>query len=282
MRIIRTIPELLAWRKDCFQQNLSVGFVPTMGALHDGHIHLVARALHENECVVVSIFVNPTQFNNPVDLEKYPRTEEQDIHLLEKNGCSVVFIPTVETMYPSDSEVKMTFGYLENIMEGAFRPGHFQGVGLIVAKLFNRVLPTRAYFGQKDVQQVAVIHRLIHDLSFPIELVVCQTVREDSGLAMSSRNQRLSAEGKQKAAQIYAYISRLAVDFSAGFSWEQCIEIAQVACLSDVPELTVEYIELVEYPSLLPVKGEYLAANSYAICFAGYLEEVRLIDNIVF
>lgn len=282
MLIIRTISELITWRKDCFQQNKSVGFVPTMGALHDGHISLVARALLENDQVIVSIFVNPTQFNNPTDLEKYPRTEETDVALLKKNGCTAVFIPNVETMYPATSEVQITFGYLEKIMEGAFRPGHFQGVGLIVAKLFNRVLPTRAYFGQKDLQQAAVIHRLIEDLSFPVELIVCPTIREVSGLAMSSRNQRLTVEGKQKAAQIFALISGLASDYSSGYSWDVCLEKAQKAYLTHVPELTIEYIELVEYPSLCKIEEEFSKSKKYAICFAGYIEEIRLIDNIVF
>ena len=282
MLIIRTISELVAWRKDCFQQNKSIGFVPTMGALHDGHISLLTRALQENDEAIVSIFVNPTQFNNPTDLEKYPRTEDLDIALLEANGCTVVFIPNVETMYPATSEVQITFGYLEEIMEGAFRPGHFQGVGLIVAKLFNRVLPTRAYFGQKDLQQVAVIHRLIEDLSFPIELVVCPTIREASGLAMSSRNQRLSEEGKQKAAQIYAFISYLASEYTAGIPCNIGFQKAQNKYLADVPELILEYVELVEYPSLQQANSLFQESKKYAICFAGYLEEVRLIDNIVF
>jgi pantoate--beta-alanine ligase len=203
MLIFNTISEIQHYLKTQQRAGKKIGFVPTMGALHAGHISLIERAKTENDLVVCSIFVNPTQFNNPDDLKKYPRTLELDCKLLLSSGCDVVFAPSAEEMYPNLPHLRIDFGTFETVMEGKFRPGHFSGVGIVVSKLFNIVKPVKAYFGQKDLQQVAVIRRMVEELSFDLEIIPCPTWRETDGLAMSSRNSRLSAEARTLAPQIY-------------------------------------------------------------------------------
>ncbi|QKZ12153.1 pantoate--beta-alanine ligase [Spirosoma sp. KUDC1026] len=257
-----------------------IALVPTMGALHEGHVALIQKARQENDSVVSSIFVNPVQFNNPDDLARYPRTLEDDCQKLEAAGCDIVFAPAVEEIYPESPIMKLSFGDLETVMEGAFRPGHFNGVGIVVAKLFNLVQPDRAYFGQKDLQQVAVIRRLIRDLSFPIELVVCPTVREADGLALSSRNRNLTAEEREQAPAIYAALTMAHELLLEGQSPAQA-RASVTGYFSSRPGFRLEYVETVNAETLQPVV-EVLAPGQTAICIAAYLGQTRLIDNLVF
>lgn len=257
-----------------------IGFVPTMGALHEGHLELVHRARQECEVVVASIFVNPTQFNNPDDLARYPRTLEQDSEMLETVGTDVLFFPSVAEMYPEPVRLRLNFGDLETVMEGAFRPGHFNGVGLVVSKLFHIVQPTRAYFGQKDLQQVAVIRRLIRDLSFPIELIRCSTVRETDGLAMSSRNRNLTKEERGQATALYEALS-LAHDLLAEGQSPSQAKAAVTGFFSQRPNFRLEYVEVVNADTLQPV-AEMQVPGQTAVCIAAHLGKVRLIDNLLF
>lgn len=261
-------------------QGETVGFVPTMGALHRGHLDLVAKAKSENTLTICSIFVNPTQFNNPEDLVNYPRTLEADCRLLESVGCDAVFIPSVEEMYPSPPDLRLHFGTLETVMEGAFRPGHFNGVGLVVSKLFNLVQPDQAYFGQKDLQQTAVIKSLVRNLGFPITLRICPTVRETDGLAMSSRNARLTPAERLLAPAIYRILVECREKLLSGASVPEALDSAK-ARLGEIPEFTTEYLELVEASSLSSLSLLETTGNN-ALCVAVFLGKVRLIDNVVF
>ncbi|AQG80651.1 pantoate--beta-alanine ligase [Spirosoma montaniterrae] len=258
----------------------SVGFVPTMGALHEGHTTLIETARRENDIVVSSIFVNPVQFNNADDLARYPRTLEQDCQRLDAVGCDVVFAPPVAEMYPEPPALKLNFGELETVMEGAMRPGHFNGVGIVVAKLFNVVQPHRAYFGQKDLQQVAVIRRLIRDLSFPVELIRCPTVREADGLAMSSRNRNLTPAERAQAPAIYQALT-LAHDLMHEGQSVAHAKAAVEDFFSQKPSFRLEYVEIANADTLQPA-SEVLAPGQTAVCIAAHLGKVRLIDNLVF
>ncbi|MCK8493341.1 pantoate--beta-alanine ligase [Spirosoma sp. RP8] len=257
-----------------------IGFVPTMGALHEGHIRLIEKAKQENDIVVSSIFVNPIQFNNPDDLSRYPRTLEEDCQKLEAAGCDIVFAPSADEMYPEPPTLRLNFGELETIMEGAFRPGHFNGVGLVVGKLFNIVQPNRAYFGQKDLQQVAVVRRLIRDLSFPVELVRCPTIREADGLAMSSRNRNLTPDQRIEAVTLFKALTLAQNLLTEGQSTAQTKE-AVIDVFSGNPNFRLEYIDVVNADTMQPVE-EVLAPGQTAICLAAHLGQVRLIDNLVF
>ncbi|QJW88648.1 pantoate--beta-alanine ligase [Spirosoma taeanense] len=257
-----------------------ISLVPTMGALHEGHLSLIETAKRETDLVVSSIFVNPIQFNNADDLARYPRTLEEDCQKLESAGCDVVFAPSVDEIYSESPIVRFSFGDLETVMEGAFRPGHFNGVGLVVAKLFNIVQPDRAYFGQKDLQQVAVVRRLIRDLSFPIELVRCPTVREADGLAMSSRNRNLTPTEREQAPALFEALTLAHELMQDGRSPAQA-KGAVTGYFSSRPGFRLDYIEVANADTLQPV-GEVLAPGQTAICIAAYLGSVRLIDNLVF
>ncbi len=253
-----------------------IGFVPTMGALHEGHLHLVSEAKKSCNIVVVSIFVNPLQFNNSSDFDKYPITIEKDKALLEEIKCDLLFIPNATEIYSQKTRLKFDFGTLEQVMEGKFRPGHFNGVAIVLSKLFHIVSPTIVYFGQKDFQQCAVVKTLIEDLSFNMKMITVPTVREASGLAMSSRNQRLSQEGLSKASSIFAGLSQgmqvLKETRNKTKTKEQIQKIVEAACIE------VEYIEIADPKTLLPADTDL---RQMVICFAGFLEGVRLIDNIV-
>lgn len=251
-----------------------------MGALHTGHISLIEAAKKDNDIVVCSVFVNPTQFNNPEDLAKYPRTFEADRVMLENAGCSAVFAPSVEEMYPEQPVVKMNFGALETVMEGASRPGHFNGVGIVVSKLFNIVKPQYAYFGQKDLQQVSVVRQLISDLSFGIELIICPTVRESDGLAMSSRNTRLNADERAIAPHIYRILTGAGEALNAGKKVNEVVNWAKSE-FGKIKEFTLDYFEVIYLGDLLPIES-IGPAGSNAICVAAFLGPVRLIDNIIF
>ncbi|MDD5185552.1 MAG: pantoate--beta-alanine ligase, partial [Paludibacter sp.] len=222
----------------------SIGFVPTMGALHAGHIALVERAVAENDCCIVSIFVNPTQFNNLIDLEKYPRDLDRDAQMLESIGCQLIFAPEASEIYTTDEltgSFDFDFGGLDSVMEGKFRPGHFNGVVQIVSKLFRLIQPDKAYFGEKDFQQLAIIHRMVNIMHFDINIIDCQIVRDESGLAMSSRNERLTEEQRKKAVEISKVLfeSRNFVPKMSPDNLNKWV-IEQVNAF---PELKVEYFD---------------------------------------
>lgn len=253
--------------------------MPTMGALHQGHLDLVKKCVAQADCTVVSIFVNPTQFNNQEDFEKYPSSVKEDLDLLESAGVDYVFLPEVDTMYPSSPVLKLNFGHLETILEGAFRPGHFNGVGVIVSKLFHIIRPDLAFFGQKDLQQVAIIQTLVRDLSFPIEIIVVPTRREEDGLAMSSRNRRLSDLERKTALIIFDSLSVAAKELKEGKEWlvvqEQIIRQFQ-----EQESVKLEYFELVERETF-EIKKHFDPHQKMAICVAAYVGEIRLIDNLI-
>lgn len=257
----------------------TIGFVPTMGALHAGHISLVEKAVSETEIVVVSIFVNPTQFNDPKDLERYPRTLNEDLKLLEKTGCQIIFAPTAKEIYPELDSRKFDFGTLETVMEGKHRPGHFNGVAQVVSKLFDIVQPDKAYFGLKDFQQLAVIKEMVTQLNIPVEIVPCPIVREDSGLAMSSRNELLTAEERKNA----AVISQTLFEAQKLTGQKSVRELAEwiTSTINKNRYLNVEYVEIVDDRQLQPIKN-WEENGGKVCCVAVFCEKVRLIDNIVF
>lgn len=280
MQIFTTLRSLRDFIISVKAAEKSIGFVPTMGALHDGHASLVNKAVEENEVVVCSIFVNPIQFNNPEDLVKYPRTLDEDCEILEKLGCDVVFAPTVEEMYPVAPDLTLNFGVLERVMEGAQRPGHFNGVGIVLSRLFSWIQPHNTYFGQKDFQQVAIVKRLIRDLGFPVNLVVCPTLREADGLAMSSRNRRLPEAERALAPLIYQILQKTEAALKDGKGSHEVLEAARKSFLEE-PAFGLEYIEVVNASDLQPVEKRQAEGNT-AICLAATLGPVRLIDNTVF
>lgn len=278
MKIIYSIAELRHEIDAVKANGLSIGFVPTMGALHAGHISLVTNAISENKFVVVSVFVNPTQFNNPQDLDKYPRDIERDAQMLKAAGCDLIFAPTASEMY-TENEINNTFDFdfkgLDKVMEGEFRPGHFNGVVQIVSKLFDLVQPNNAYFGEKDFQQLAIIHHMIDVMNLNVRIVDCPIVREKNGLAMSSRNERLTPEQRLKAAEIFKVLIN-----SRNFASEKSPEHLKTWVINQINEvefLKVEYFDIVDATTLQSLN----TWNSNAIgCVAVFCGEVRLIDNI--
>jgi pantoate--beta-alanine ligase len=280
MKVFNTIQEIRNYVLTQKQAGKSIGFVPTMGALHKGHLSLIETSKSQNDLTICSIFVNPIQFNNPEDLAKYPQTLEADCTMLDGVGCGAVFAPSVQEMYPEPTAIKFNFGNLETVMEGKFRPGHFNGVGIVVSKLFNIVQPDRTYFGQKDLQQTAVIRQLIKDLSFQIELIVCDTLREDGGLAMSSRNKNILPEHKQLATEIFKLLEATMLSVEVDKPIEEIQQFAH-KILGYFPEYQLEYFEVVNVNTLMPVTKRQPEGQT-AICIAAYLGKVRLIDNLVF
>ena len=255
-----------------------VGFVPTMGALHEGHISLVNKAMKENQVVVVSIFVNPTQFNDPNDLDRYPRTLENDLKLLKPTGCQLVFAPSVNEMYPEKDTRKFDFGVLENVMEGKHRPGHFNGVAQIVSKLFEMVQPDKAYFGLKDFQQLAVIKNMVKQLNLKVEIVPCEIIRENSGLAMSSRNELLSTEQRANAAVISETLFK-----AKQLAGEKSVQELEKWIINEINKnhyLSVEYVEIVDDTFLQPIIN-WEEEKKKVACVAVFCGKIRLIDNIV-
>ena len=279
MRVVKTISELKSLISGYKQENKTVGLVPTMGALHAGHKSLVDRARKENDIVVVSVFVNPTQFNNKQDLATYPRTEERDCALLEAAGCDVVFMPAVEAVYPEPDNRQFDLGAVAEVMEGAHRPGHFNGVAQIVSKLFGFVEPDRAYFGEKDFQQIAVIRAMVADQGFQLELRPCPIVREESGLAMSSRNALLTADERKTATNIYATL-QASKDFAKEHTVAETHDYV-VSTLNAINGLEVEYYEIVDGITLQPISDWQETADVVG-CITVYcgVRPVRLIDNI--
>lgn len=283
MIIIRTVAELGDYLRRQRQSGSMIGLVPTMGALHKGHISLVEKAVAENECVVVSVFVNPTQFNNPEDLATYPRKEEDDFRMLAEAGVSAVFAPSVEEIYPGgiDSQPKHEFklGTAAEVMEGKFRPGHFQGVAQIVSRLFRLVEPDKAYFGEKDFQQIAVIRNMVESEGIKVDIVACPIKRADDGLALSSRNALLTEEQRAIAPEIHATL-KYSVDYSKDHSVRATHDTV-VERLDAIPDMKVEYFEIVDGRTLLPV-DEWEESPWIVGCITVYCGKVRLIDNITY
>lgn len=257
----------------------TIGFVPTMGALHNGHISLVERAKEESSFVVVSLFVNPTQFNNLSDLDSYPRDEQRDAELVMSAGCDLLFIPSVEEMYPEPDSRIFDFGTLNSVLEGEFRPGHFNGVGQVVSKLFDMVIPDRAYFGQKDFQQLAVIKRLVELCRYDIDIISCKTVREDDGLAMSSRNLLLTPEHRAVAPSIYKILSE--VRSKSGTITVQEAKHFVIESINAIPLLDVEYFDIVDDKTLVSLES-WSECDTPVGTVAVFAGDVRLIDNILF
>ncbi|MBS4014435.1 MAG: pantoate--beta-alanine ligase [Bacteroidetes bacterium] len=260
------------------KQGKKIGFVPTMGALHHGHIELVVRSVKDNDITVASIFVNPTQFNNPEDLKKYPRMPEKDIAMLENANCDYVFLPDYDEVYPKIDTTNYDFGMLEKVMEGKFRPGHFKGVGMVVKRLFEIVEPDNAYFGLKDYQQFLVIKSLVNQFDIPVNIVGCETIREHDGLAMSSRNLRLSDEQRKEAPEIYKSLSFIKkhIEDKSVLEWKQWFK-DKINALS---QLKVEYIEISDAITLEEV-SLFDDSKSLVICVAVFAGEIRLIDNVL-
>jgi pantoate--beta-alanine ligase len=279
MQIFHSISEIQNHLKSLVRQGKTVGFVPTMGALHAGHLALVETAKANNDIAVCSIFVNPTQFNNAHDLAVYPRTLSSDNQLLETVNCDYIFAPSAEEMYSDLPNLKFDFGDLERVMEGEFRPGHFNGVGIVVSKLFHIIKPDRAYFGQKDLQQCAVVRRLIHDLSFDLTLIICPTHRETDGLAMSSRNRNLTEEQRNLAPNLYKTMNLAKEKLLAGED-VQAVKMFVQKTLSEIQGIDLEYFEVSNLDNLKPI-NDYIAGKT-AFCIAAFLGKTRLIDNLIF
>lgn len=277
MKVIHTIKDLQAELTVLKAQGKKVGLVPTMGALHAGHASLVKRSANENDVTVVSVFVNPTQFNDKNDLAKYPRTLDADCRLLEDCGVTFVFAPSVEEMYPQPDTRQFSYAPLDTVMEGAFRPGHFNGVCQIVSKLFDAVTPDRAYFGEKDFQQLAIIREMVRQMKYKLEIVGCPIVREQDGLALSSRNKRLSAEERENALKISQTIFKSRT-FAASHTVSETQKMVEDA-IEDAPGLRLEYFEIVDGNTLQKISN--WEDTSYAVgCITVFCGEVRLIDNI--
>ncbi|HOV10751.1 MAG TPA: pantoate--beta-alanine ligase [Bacteroidales bacterium] len=277
MKVFSYIPEIKAYLHSQKKLQCSIGFVPTMGALHAGHLSLIEKAKSENDICVCSIFVNPIQFNNLEDLKKYPVQKDQDLDLLREKGCDVVFCPENKEMYPEAVEESYDFGPLEKMMEGAFRPGHFNGVAVVVKRLFDIVTPDKAYFGEKDFQQLQIIRSLVKQKKLPVTIVACPIVRDVDGLALSSRNALLTEEHRRIAPQIAALLhecSLLAGDLS----------VAQLKAyvqqnIAATPEFVLDYFEIACEETLQPIET-WAEAKKIRAFIAVYLGKVRLIDNI--
>ncbi len=279
MKIVKTSKELVELLSNRDKPKPRIGFVPTMGALHKGHISLLQTAVKENDLVICSIFVNPTQFNDPKDLEKYPRPIEQDIQLLEDAGCDLLFLPDVNDIYGENTTWNHSFGQLENIWEGEMRPGHFKGVGQIVYKFFTLVKPDNVYFGQKDFQQTLIIKQLIKDFKLGIHLHICPIIREDNGLAMSSRNVRLSELHRLESGKIFKALTRTreAIEkkvFNIAQLKKEAIEI-----ISEIPDSVIEYLEIVD-PENLSILEKIEENSKHLMIVAVKVGNTRLIDNM--
>ena len=274
--ILRTVIDLRALARGWRAAGETIGVVPTMGALHEGHLSLARRARAECDRVVTTIFVNPKQFNNPDDMKKYPRSEEADARMLATVGVDAIFAPPVDEVYPDGFITTVSLGGVAQPLEGHMRPGHFDGVATVVTKLFGMSLADRGYFGQKDWQQLQVVLRLVRDLNLAVEVVGCETIRDPDGLAMSSRNMRLTPEGRAKAPVLYAALTAAAADIRAGQSDRMAIREAAEA-MRAVGFERVEYIELRDAGSLMPSDDP---ARPRRMLAAAWIDGVRLIDNI--
>lgn len=278
MFLIKSLPEITHITQQLRQVGKTIGFVPTMGALHAGHLQLLQTARQQNDIVCCSIFVNPIQFNNPEDYQHYPRVVDEDVRLLEEINCDYLFLPSAADMYPKPLGLTFSFGSLETVMEGAFRPGHFSGVAAVVSKLFHLVNPHKAYFGQKDLQQFAIIRQLVTDLNFNLELVCHPVIREADGLAMSSRNRRLTEPERREAVQLYKALTLAGQGLQTKTVAEVKAEVA--AYLQAYKLIRLEYFEVVDAQTLQPLQTPD-STNGIALCIGAYLGQVRLIDNII-
>lgn len=277
MKVFHSVSDTRQWLTGKKSMGKTIGFVPTMGALHEGHLNLVGRAVRENDISACSIFINPIQFNNPEDLAKYPRTIESDLNLLEKAGCGLVLVPSEKEIYPEPVTKKFDFGALERVMEGAHRPGHFNGVAVVVEKLFDIFGPDRAYFGEKDFQQLRIIQLLVKMENIPVEIVPCPTFRETDGLAMSSRNRRLSGEERVIAPWIYKTLL-FARDHAGKIP---VMELGRICSkMLEDKGFRVDYFEIAEQEGLQPI-GTWQEAQGAIACVAAFLGSVRLIDNMI-
>lgn len=279
MQVVKHINDLRTILSDKRKEGLSIGFVPTMGALHQGHLSLVEQAGEKTGFVVVSIFVNPTQFNDKGDLERYPRDLQRDVDLLTPTACGLVFAPEPEEIYPEPDTRQFNFGLLEQVMEGKFRPGHFNGVAQVVSRLFDIVEPDKAFFGQKDFQQLAIINEMVRKLELPVEIIPCPIIRESDGLAMSSRNMLLTSDQRKNAAHISATLFE-AVNKTGELNVEElCNWVTNRINKNEY--LNTEYFEIVDSVSLLPVKNWNDPCRKVG-CIAVHCGKIRLIDNIEF
>ncbi len=277
MEVVRTVSSLRAALDEARAQGKSIGLVPTMGALHAGHISLIEKARRDNDIVVVSVFVNPTQFNNPEDLRTYPRTEEADCEKMRAACVDFALVPAVEEMYPEEDTRVFDLGPVAEVMEGAMRPGHFNGVAQIVSKLFSIVMPDKAYFGEKDFQQIAVIRRMVELEGFDLEIVPCPIKREDDGLAMSSRNVRLTPEQRAIAPNIHKTLAS-SVDWAKNHTVAET-EKYVVDEINSFPGMEVEYYQIVDGKTMQPIEAWEQTAEPVG-CVTVYCGDVRLIDNI--
>ncbi|MCK4677413.1 MAG: pantoate--beta-alanine ligase [Bacteroidales bacterium] len=278
MRVFEKISETHNFLKTVKARGLSVGFVPTMGALHRGHISLIEQSLKENNFTVCSIFVNPIQFNKKSDLKNYPRETTSDFQKLKSSGCNMVFMPSNDEMYPEPVNTQYDFGQLDKVMEGKHRPGHFNGVAIVVRKLFEIIMPDKAYFGEKDFQQLAIIQYLVKKNNIPVNIVPCPIIRENDGLAMSSRNVRLTPAERKEAPVIFQLLKQakekvpsLPVEASGKWIKEE---------FNKYPSIKFEYFEIVDMETLQPVK-EWGECKKIIACVAVHLGKIRLIDNII-
>lgn len=277
MKVLHTIQEVRT-HLNSIDSNESIGLVPTMGALHQGHLSLIEHSNKVCEFTITTIFVNPAQFNKQEDLEKYPRTIEEDLEKLEKAGCDLVFIPEADEIYPGKPELSINLGVISEELEGRFRPGHFNGVGLIISKFFNIIEPNKAFFGQKDLQQYHVIKKLAFELNFPVEIVMVPTEREETGLAMSSRNLRLSETQRLEASLIFQTLQTAKESLLKGRSINSVKSQAHVS-FSKSESLTLEYFEVIHTSNFLPIE-KVTDKDQTAICTAAEIGGVRLIDNL--
>jgi pantoate--beta-alanine ligase len=276
----QTFTTLLSWNqqlKNLQAQGKSIGLIPTMGALHAGHASLMTKALAENDYVLVSIFVNPTQFNQKEDFEKYPRTIEHDIQLCKDSGVHAILAPTAAEMYPKSMQTSILPGAIGQILEGAFRPGHFEGVLMVVMKLLQISQANRAYFGEKDLQQLRLIELMVEEYNVPCQIVSCPTMREPSGLAMSSRNQRLSPQGKNLAAELHKAMLAVQKAATGGLNPTEACQSGR-NYLMKFPEIKLEYLECLSIRPFALAEPNHKGPASIAL--AAYVEGVRLIDNM--
>ncbi|MBK6791884.1 MAG: pantoate--beta-alanine ligase [Anaerolineales bacterium] len=275
---MNTVSSLFDLRAARLSLNGTVGLVPTMGYLHEGHLSLVSRAKAENKHVIVTIFVNPTQFGANEDLSKYPRDLERDLSLLRPLGVDLVWMPTAEVMYPSGYQTWVEVDALTSPLEGAMRPGHFRGVTTVVAKLFNATQPTKAYFGQKDAQQAAVIRRMVTDLNFPLEMVICPTTREADGLAMSSRNKYLNEAERKAATVLFRSLSAAKALYEGGERNAETLREKMKAVLATEPLAQIQYVSCADYDSLAELE---IITGKALLSMAVFMGKTRLIDNFV-
>lgn len=279
MNLINTVKGVQEMITSLRNEGKSIGFVPSMGALHEGHLSLVKQCISDNDICVVSIFVNPTQFNNTEDLVKYPRNLEKDCLYLEKAEVDIVFAPSVEEIYPQPDTRQFDFGQLDKVMEGEHRPGHFNGVAQVVSRLFDIIKPDRAYFGEKDFQQLAIIREMVKQLELNVQIIPMPIVRETSGLALSSRNERLNAKQRLDAVKISEVLLSLSKNRDK-YSVDELQKIV-VEKINAVESLKVEYFDIVDGYSLQSIR--HWSDTKYAVgCIAVFCGDVRLIDNVTY